>query len=233
MSTYLLINLTIVVVPLFFSFENKLKFYKKIPAYLFSVLIVSTVYVIWDSLAVTRGDWGFNDEHILGIRLINLPLEEYLFFLTVPYSCIFIFESTAIYIRDEEVIINKSVLIAIAVMLLITAIIFSHQFYTLTVLIFTALFLLIAVFFFYKLLQSKVYWITIAISFIPFLIFNFVLTYIPVVVYSPNSIWGMKIISIPVEDFFYSYSMISFWILLYSIKENKIKFSPHYLNLRG
>jgi lycopene cyclase domain-containing protein len=229
MSTYLFINLTIVVVPLLFSFESKLKFYKKIPSYLFSVLIVSAVYVIWDSIAVARGDWSFNDEHILGLKLMNLPLEEYLFFFTVPYSCIFIFESTALYIRDEDVVINKFVFVAIAIALMLTAIIFHQQFYTFTVLIFTSLFLLITIFFFRRILQSKVYWTTIAISFIPFLIFNFALTYIPVVIYSPDSMWGMRIISIPVEDFFYSYSMISFWILVYSLKENKIKFSPNYL----
>lgn len=230
MSTYLFINLLIVIVPLLFSFESKIKFYNKFPSYLFSVLIVSTMFIIWDSIAAARGDWGFNEEHILGITFMNLPLEEILFFLTVPYSCLFIYESIALYIREEKIVISKYIFLSIAVVLIIIAFIFSDQYYTFTVLLFTSIFLLIAFFFFKELIQSKVYWITIAVTFIPFLIFNFVLTYIPVVVYSQESIWGVRFISIPIEDFFYSYSMISFWILVYSLREKKIKLSVNFSN---
>jgi lycopene cyclase domain-containing protein len=46
------------------------------------VLLV-VVYVAtspWDNAAVAWGLWGFDPERIWGIRIVHLPLEEYLFF---------------------------------------------------------------------------------------------------------------------------------------------------------
>ncbi len=223
MSTYLVINLLIVIVPLLFSFEKKIRFHTKITSYLFSVAIVSPVFIIWDMIATSRGDWAFNPEHISSLIIYNLPIDEILFFFTVPYSCLFIYETVSFYILQKELSINPVILKVVALVLVLSALIFIDRYYTATVLLFTAAFLVISVFFFSQIIKLKLYWITIAITFIPFLIFNFVLTYIPVVIYSDEAIWGIKLITIPVEDFFYSYSMISFWILIYLLRENKIK----------
>jgi hypothetical protein len=56
---------------------------------------------------------------------------------------------------------------------------------------------------------------------IPFMIFNYLLTSIPIVTYAPNAIWGGdglwngRFFTIPIEDFFYNFSMLSFYLLLY------------------
>jgi len=59
-----------------------------------------------------------------------------------------------------------------------------------------------------------------AFSFIPFLIVNYALTSLPVVLYNPASVWGFRILTIPIEDFFYSFSMISFYIIVYTASED-------------
>lgn len=233
MSTYLVINLLIVLVPVLFSFEKKIRFYKKIPSYLISVFIISPVFILWDSLATSRGDWGFNPEHILTLSIYILPLEEVLFFITVPYSCLFIYETICFYIKPGEFNVSSKVSGIASFLLAVLAIVFIEQYYTATVLFFASSFIAICILFFPGLIKSKLYWITIAITFIPFLIFNFVLTYIPVVIYSNEAIWGLKLITIPLEDFFYSYSMISFWILVYSLREKKINTRFIFSNQQG
>ena len=40
---------------------------------------------VWDSYAVFNGDWSFNYQNLVGIKIGLLPLEEYLFFMIVPY----------------------------------------------------------------------------------------------------------------------------------------------------
>lgn len=48
-------------------------------------LIFFVIGTIWDSFAVYRGHWYFNTTKLIGIKIGLLPLEEYLFFLIIPY----------------------------------------------------------------------------------------------------------------------------------------------------
>lgn len=55
------------------------------------VLIFFIVGVLWDSFAVYRGHWVFPKNMTLGITVGLLPLEEYLFFLIIPYFILTIY----------------------------------------------------------------------------------------------------------------------------------------------
>lgn len=217
MSEYLLINILIILVPLILSFEKNLKFYTKLPFYFFSVLIVSTAYIIWDSAATIRGDWGFNPEYLNGLYFFSLPIEEILFFITVPYSCIFIYETIGFYIKEKKLSFNKYAFILALIILLINAYAFKDQIYTMTVSFYAASFFLISILLFDKLILSRNFWITILITFVPFFIVNYILTSVPIVTYHSESIWNVRITTIPAEDFIYSFSMISLWILFYEL----------------
>lgn len=215
MSDYLLINILIIAVPLLLSFEKNLKFYTNLPYYLFSISIVSTAFIIWDSIATVRGDWAFSPDSLTGIYIFSLPIEEILFFITVPYSCIFIYETVVFYIKDKKIKFSKYYFIIPFLTLLLNAYLFKDQDYTLTVSIYAASFFLISVFLFDKLLLSGNFWITILISFFPFIVVNYILTSVPIVTYNSEAIWNVRISTIPAEDFIYSFSMISLWLLFY------------------
>ena len=107
MSTYLLINILIIFFPLILSFDKNLKFYKKVPYVLQSIAFISTAYIVWDVIATERGDWAFSPEHLIGFYILGLPLEEILFFITVPYACIFIFETVSFYVKEKKLNFNK------------------------------------------------------------------------------------------------------------------------------
>ena len=102
MYEYLLINFFIIIFPLVFSFEKRIQYYKKLPAVAASILVVGIGYILWDFVATSRGDWAFNDTYILGITFLDLPVEELLFFLTAPYSCLFIYEALSQFITDRK-----------------------------------------------------------------------------------------------------------------------------------
>ena len=221
MSEYLLINIFIILVPLVFSFEKKLKFYRNIPFVLISILVVGAAYITWDVIATERGDWAFNTEFILGFKFFHLPLEEFLFFVTVPYACLFIYETGKFYLGDKKLNYNKYYYYALSVILFLVAVIFSDQYYTFTLLIFCGLFVLIANIFCSKILKSKLYWSFITFCFVPFFVVNYLLTSFPIVTYNPQAIWGIRVTTIPIEDFFYSYSMLSLYLLTYLLTKNK------------
>ena len=116
----------------------------------------------------------------------------------------------------EKILGPGRIIITLLTLILITlAFIYRDQYYTFTVILFTISFLIVALFFFSSLLKSRIYWLTIIISYLPFIIVNYFLTSLPVVEYNHKAIWGIRIMTIPMEDFFYSYSLISFWLLVY------------------
>ncbi len=217
MSEYLLINIFTIAVPLALSFEKKIKFYKNFPALGLSILIVGGTYIIWDIIAANRGDWWFNPEYLLGLSIFNLPIEEILFFITVPYASIFIYETGMFYLTERELKFDKSKIAIPGLLAFIVGMAFLSQYYTVTVMIFTSLFFFTAFSLYPEMLTSKIYWLWIIFTFIPFLLVNYILTSLPIVFYNPEAIWGIRVITIPVEDFFYSFSMLSLYLLVYLI----------------
>jgi lycopene cyclase domain-containing protein len=224
-SAYLILNIFIILFPLLLSFEKKIKYYKKLTALFISTLIVGGVFIIWDSIATYRGDWSFNPSFVIGLNLFNLPLEEVLFFITVPYSGIFLYETGKFYGLDKTININRFLIYGFAVLILFLAIFFISQYYTFTVLIFTSIFLFISVSYKGKaaLINSRLYWLWIGFMYLPFLVVNYFLTSIPIVTYSKSAIWGLRFITIPLEDFFYSFSLLSFYLLIYLMVEQRWK----------
>ena len=85
---YLLIDFFTVIVPFLFSFHPKLQFYKHFKAFFLSCFTVGTLFVLWDVYFTSIGVWGFNSDYLIGIYLFNLPIEEVLFFVCVPFSCV-------------------------------------------------------------------------------------------------------------------------------------------------
>lgn len=214
MSEYLIINIATVIVPLIMSFEEKLRFYRFYLPLVISIILIGLLFIIWDHQATVRGDWSFNEKYILGILLFELPLEEVLFFVTVPYSIIFLYETMHVYLPDKRIKIRKTILYIIVVLFLGSSLMFVNQYYTFTVLIFsgTSLFLLILE---NQLINSRNFLFFIVFTYLPFFVVNYFLTSMPIVSYSPNAIWGARIITIPVEDFFYSFSLLSLYLLTY------------------
>ena len=107
MSVYLTINLFIIIFPLLLTFLPEFKFYQKFKPLLFSILLVGGFFLLWDMLATLRGDWSFNPLYTGGIQVFNLPLEEVLFFVAVPYSCLFLYEGLVKIILEKQVFYNR------------------------------------------------------------------------------------------------------------------------------
>ncbi len=211
MSTYLLINAAIICIPFLLLFERKVAYYSKLPKLFAAIAVIGPFYIIWDIKAAGRGDWTFNSEHLMGYYLLDLPVEELLFFITVPFSCIFIFESLGVYILDRRLQVSRIPFFILGTFCGALAIILSDRAYTSTVLIYTAVYFLIAASFFFAFLRLTVYWVYILITFIPFFLFNSILTSLPVVSYNPEVIVGVRFHTIPLEDFIYSFSLLSFY----------------------
>lgn len=221
MYTYLIINIAIIIVPLLFSFEKQIRFYRYIPHVLFSILAVSPVFLIWDAIFTARGVWGFNPEYILGIYWFGLPMEEILFFITVPFSSIFIYEVVRVYLSSREIKFQKNTLWQIPILFGWVALFLWKLEYTLIVSLFGSLVFLLSHFLNKELIITTHFWKSILVSFVPFFIVNYILTSLPVVIYNDNENIGYRLFTIPLEDFVYSFAMISLWLFFYHYSRQK------------
>jgi len=228
---YLMLDVIILLFPLIFSFKWVFPYYKCYKPLFLSILIVGAVYIFWDIIVTARGDWAFNKEYLVGITIAGLPIEEILFFIVVPYSCIFIYENLNYFFKDTSILFNKSFYYILGILFFIIGIMFYYQDYTILAMCSVGAFFIIAVTWYPQILKSRNYWLYILISFFAFLIFNYLLTSIPIVTYNPSAIWGGTVeqvwygrfITIPFEDFFYNFSMLSFYLLVYLFFKEKMK----------
>ena len=218
---YIIIDILIVLFPILFSFKWKFKYYKFFRPLAASILIVGISYIVWDILVTARGDWWFEEEFLIGIEIFGLPIEEILFFIVVPFACIFIYENLVYFVKDKKIPFNKWFYLTLAGIFIVVGIIFRNQDYTILSMFSCALFFILASTLYPDILVSRNYWYYLLLSFIPFIIFNYLLTSLIVVSYNPDAIWGGfeawngRFFTIPFEDFFYNFSMLSFYLMVY------------------
>jgi len=219
MYTYLLINLFSVFFPVLFSFHPKIKFYKKFSILFPAILITAVLFIIWDIAFTQQGVWGFNPNYVTGIYFFNLPLEEVLFFICIPFSSIFIYESLIAfevkdYFKNSEKKITAFLIILCCVML--TA--FYDKLYTSFTFGLNLLFLVVYIFFIKYKFLSRFYFAYLLVL-IPFFIVNGILTGTgvdePIVWYNNTENLGIRILTIPAEDAFYGMLMLMLSITFY------------------
>jgi lycopene cyclase domain-containing protein len=155
---------------------------------------------------------------------MGLPLEEVLFFITVPFSCLFVFESILYFIGDSKLFTPKKwILYVIGALIGLSSLIFYGKEYTFLAIISVALTVFIVSMVNMDLFSSKAYWLYAFLTLILFLIFNYFLTSTPVVLYSNYAITGFRITTIPIEDFLFNYSMLTNYLIIYLWASKKIK----------
>jgi lycopene beta-cyclase len=99
---YLILLAVILIFPLVLSRDRKISMFRHTGALLKSMAVVSALFWVWDIAATARGHWSFNPAYVLGIRLLGLPVEEWLFFLVVSFVSVFTWESTKYFLRGKK-----------------------------------------------------------------------------------------------------------------------------------
>ncbi|MBL0256630.1 MAG: lycopene cyclase domain-containing protein [Bacteroidetes bacterium] len=221
MYTYLLINIFSILIPLLFSFEKRLSFYKLWKALFPAVLITGSFFIVWDHYMTLWNVWQFNPAYVLGINVWGLPIEEWLFFLTIPYSCLFIYESLNFLIKKDHLLrFSKNFSIVLIVILSITALLNTDKSYTWIKLSLAALMLVFVVLKKFPFMGK--FYRAYLVSLIPFLIVNGILTSLPVVIYNDAENLGIRIFTIPVEDTMYSLLLLLMNVVLFEFFKKKM-----------
>lgn len=213
--TYLLIDFGCLLIPLIASFYPPHPFYKQWKPFLIANIFVAVPFIIWDVIFTHLGVWGFNPQYLIGITLFNLPIEEILFFIFIPYCCSFTYFALK-YLLPE--INNNSFDRLMKGVFLVISLFYALQFdqlYTQITGILTSVFIIITIF-----KKIDLTYIFIAyFAIIPFfLLSNGLLTGSwlenPVVWYNNEENFGIRAWTIPIEDFIYGFLLVCLNMLI-------------------
>ena len=210
--TYLLINVLTLAGPMARSFEPRIAYWRKWKALLPAIGLTLAFFVIWDSTFTAMGVWGFTPSYLLGVDLLNLPIEEWLFFITIPYACVFIYEVLNHFMLRDW-LGGSAAAIAIGGMVLgiVMVILFWGRLYTVTSFGLMVVLLGLHVFVFKSAWLGR-FFIAFLVSLVPFVIVNGVLTGAvtdaPVVWYNDAENLGVRLVTIPLDDIVYGLDLM-------------------------
>lgn len=216
-SLYLIIDLLTICFPLLLSFDKKVAYYKHWRFLLMGYLFVSIPFVFWDLFFTDLGVWGFNPTYLTGFYLGNLPIEEVLFFIVVPFSCTFVFACMKAYFPNIQLAkFNRIFYIGLALYAVFVLIVGFGGWYSSA----ASMMALITIPF---LMRAKINLTHLPISFlismIPFFIVNGVLTGTgldaPIVWYNDLENTGIRYLTIPMEDVVYGWTLIALIIAVF------------------
>lgn len=221
--TYSLILFFTVIICFIASFDKRILFSRHFGAFIKSATLVAIPFISWDVWFTAKGVWWFNTDYTLGIVIAGLPLEEWLFFICIPFSCVFTYFCFDKFFRLEWLSGFNNLIVFISIIVCsVMALLHNDKIYTLVTALATITTLI------YLHFIARVNWIgkaslVFTILMLGFFPVNGVLTGTglksPIVNYNPGDFLGIRIGTIPIEDAVYGYSQ--FLLGLYFFKKFK------------
>jgi len=218
--TYSLILFFTIIVCFIASFDKRLQFNHHFVAFIKASIIVAIPFIAWDIWFTEKGVWWFNKNYTLGIIIAGLPLEEWLFFICIPFSCVFTYFCIDKFYKLKWLIgFNNLITFITIIICSVVALLHHDKIYTLVTSLITIATLI------YLHFIARVNWISKASLVFTLLMLGFfpvngMLTGTglesPIVNYNPANFLGIRILTIPIEDAVYGYSQ--FLLNLYFFK---------------
>jgi len=223
---YLALNLFTISYPLFRSFEKRVRFSSNWYALFPAIFITGIIFLIWDHYFTQIGVWEFNSRYILEIYFFNLPLEEWLFFLTVPFACVFIYE-VLIYFFPKDPLkgLGKPFVYIMVPFLIGIGFLHLDKWYT-SVNSFFGAGIILSHFLIFNDRYLGRFLFAYLVVLIPFFLCNGLLTggmtEEPVVIYNNAENLSIRLWTVPIEDMVYNLSLLLLTITVYEkIRETK------------
>lgn len=208
--TYLLLDLFTLLGPLALSFDKKVAFYRWWRAMLWGMIPTAVFFLFWDVLFTQWGIWSFNPQYLTGPFILGLPIEEWFFFLVVPYACTFIYACVKAYGKWRNPDRGVRPMFVLGILLLVVGLLFVQRAYTVYAFAGAGLGCLLAVSGRRWLpgFRCDAFLVAYGIILVPFFLVNGVLTALPVVMYNDAENLGIRLYTIPFEDTFYGMLLV-------------------------
>lgn len=221
--TYLIILIASIAAPLALSFDKKVRYYTNLKYIMPAILLTAALFWTWDVLFTASRVWSFNHEYIIGTEIFGVPIEEWLFFIVIPYSCMFIYEVLKFYLKDNAIAnFFRLFSLVLVVIFALLSYLFRNQTYTFLIFVFSAIYLGFTIFLNKFKPHLTNFYLSYFVSLIPFFVVNGILTSLNVFQYDSATILNIRFLNIPVEDFSYLFLMLLMVTTIYeTLKESR------------
>ena len=221
--TYASVLFFTVIICFIASFDRRLRFNQYFVPFIKAAVLVAIPFIAWDVWFTSKGVWWFNTDYTLGLVIAGLPLEEWLFFIFIPFSCVFTYYCFEKFFKLDWLSGLNNIIVFVSVIgCSVIALLHYDKVYTLV----TAVATLAALIYLHFIARAD--WIGKAslvytVLMLGFFPVNGVLTGTglesPIVNYNPGDFLGIRMLTIPVEDAVYGYTQ--FLLVLYFFKRFK------------
>ncbi len=187
-----------------------------------AAIIGAAPFVVWD-LVVVGDHWNFEPARVLGLWLLGLPIEEWAFFLAVPFACLLLWESWLG--RSPPAAIDRARWIyalaipSVAVAAWATA---HGREYTAVAALALAGAAAVDHALGVRLLQRRAGWIYFAVVVLLTTVCNGYLTARPIVVYEAEYQLGWRVWTIPIEDYAFGLALMLTVTALYEHARGRV-----------
>ena len=223
---YLFVLLGSLIIPLIYTaFVNDV--IKRWWSFVISTSIVAMVFLAWDYMFTTAGVWGFNSEYCLGYNLLGMPIEEWLFFIFIPFVSIFTHLILSSELPNFKLQERTSRVVSIALIITTSSVLALNldKLYTSINALVLLITLVLGSIFYPKKLQQ--FYMSFLVLMFPFLLVNGILTGMftsePVVWYNDLENLQKRILTIPIEDFGYAFSMLFCNLMIFEALKSQQK----------
>lgn len=227
--TYASVLFFTVIICFIASFDRRLRFNQYFVPFIKAAVLVAIPFIAWDVWFTSKGVWWFNTDYTLGLVIAGLPLEEWLFFIFIPFSCVFTYYCFEKFFKLDWLSGLNNIIVFVSVIgCSVIALLHYDKVYTLVTAVATLATLI------YLHFIARADWIGKAslvytVLMLGFFPVNGVLTGTglesPIVNYNPGDFLGIRMLTIPVEDAVYGYTQ--FLLVLYFFKRFKHTTDEH------
>lgn len=221
--TYALILFFTIIICFIASFHKRILFNYHFGAFIKAAVLVAIPFIAWDVWFTAKGVWWFNTDYTLGIVIAGLPLEEWLFFICIPFSCVFTYFCIDKFFKLDWLSGFNNLIVFVSVIVCsVMALLHHDKVYTLV----TAIATMATLIYLHFIVRAD--WIgkaslVFTVLMLGFFPVNGVLTGTglesPIVNYNPNDFLGIRMLTIPIEDAVYGYTQLL--LVLYFFKRFK------------
>lgn len=220
--SYLLLLLIFLVIPVILSTQKRVGFVFQLKYILPATIFAGAIFVMWDIRFTEMGVWSFNPAFLTGIEILKIPIEEWLSFLIIPLSSIYIYEWLKVKLENFE---YPNAFLILSLALLILTGILAYFFRTRMFSFFT--FFLTAIYLGYTIFRNRFkknytkFYLSWLISLTPFMVVSATLNGLPAVIYDSNHIIGVALFGVPAEKIGYLFLLLLINTTIYEYLNNR------------